>query len=261
MRPGDGSLDEAAGPDTGPWPWLFLADEQRVGDGADTLRFAVLNHVPRSNAGHSADLATVSYALESSEAGGYALRRWVQPGVPSDPRRGPPADEAAGAVVAEGLASFSTRFLSEEGDWRTAWDSSAAPDLDRLPMAAEVRVALLDRDAWELDGEEIPGTEYVRTVLMPVRPVDLTPDDEEGDDGTGLDDDGGPLDEDEDLAGGPDDPGDCPFGTVGECVSRNASQLPPGVTADQALDFLNLDSGECAPGPTLSGFGVTISCQ
>ena len=184
-------------------------------------------------------------------------------GLPPEPRRGPPADETTGAIVAEGLASFSTRFLSEEGDWRTAWDSSAAPDLDRLPMAAEVRVALLDPDAWELDGEEIPGTEYVRTVLLPVRPVDLTPADEEGDAGSDLDEDGGPLDDEEesDRAGGPDDPDECPFGTVGECVSRNASQLPPGVTAEQALEFLNLVPGECAPGPTLSGFGVTISCQ
>lgn len=254
-------VQPAASEEAAPQPWMFLAEERRVGDGADQLRFAVLNHVPRSNAGHSADLAMVSYALEPSEEGGYALWRWVEPGLPRDGRREPPADETRGAILAEGIATFGTRFLSEEGDWRTSWDSTAPEEADRLPVAAEVRVSLLDAEAWELDGEEVAGPEFARTVLLPVRPVDLSPD--EGDlegDATGEDDDG--LLGDDDGAGlqgdvaGEDTASDCEFGTVGQCMDRNAGLLPP----DFDPAFLSATRGECAPA-SLSVSGFTIQCR
>jgi type II secretory pathway component PulJ len=250
----------AEGEASAPNPWIFLAEERRVGDGSDQLHFVVLNHVPRSNSGHSSDLAVVSYALESSAEGGYSLWRWVEPGLPRDPRREPPADETLGAVLADGIASFSTRFLSEDGDWRTSWDSTSATDADRLPLAAEVKVALLDTEAWEQDGEELAGEEYVRTVLLPVRPVDLSPKSDEGDGaGTGEDeaDEDGLLGDDETERAGADEPAECEFGTVGQCMDRNAGLVPPDL--DPAL--LNMNRNDCVPSASLTVAGFTIQCR
>ncbi|MGH0034842.1 MAG: type II secretion system protein GspJ [Myxococcota bacterium] len=282
--------------DAAPHPWIFLAEEQRAGDGADRLRFAVLNHVPRTNSGHSADLATVSYALQASEEVGYALWRWVEPGLRAERLRELPADDRRGAVLADGLAGFSARFLSDEGDWRSTWDSTAAAEADRLPVAAELTVALLDRDAWELDGEEVPGEAFTRTVLLPVRPVDLSsdtqdgdsidtdgdgiPDSEDGDiDGDGIpnasdddiDGDGIPNDEDASPRGGDEslededafadedeegEDSDCQFGTIGQCLQKNAGLI--GQDVDPG--YWNTRRSDCAPA-SIPLPGLELQCQ
>lgn len=237
--------------DRGSHPWLFVADAAHLEDGADRLRFVVLNHVPRSTAGHSADLAIVSYALRASEYGGYDLWRWVDPGLPRSLQREWPDDDGRGAVLAEGLASFSARFLTSQGEWTGTWDSTGELETDDLPIAAEIRIALLDPDALEQDGEEVAGTTFVRRVLMPVRPVDLTPESEQG---AGAGDEGDTGGEgDEDQLSTDEQPEGCPNGTLGECAERN------GFSASD-LSAAGIDPSACASQDTYTVLGVTVRC-
>jgi prepilin-type N-terminal cleavage/methylation domain-containing protein len=154
-------------------PWLFYAEASRRDGAADRLRFTTRSHRPRRSAVHESDLAVVTYALREAEAGGVELVRWTSPHLPEGLDRTIPVREEDGAqVLAEDVRTFGVRFLGEEGEWKDVWDSSALVDASRLPLAAEIQVALAeDADAaTEADAEPEP---LLRRVLLPLRPLDF----------------------------------------------------------------------------------------
>ena len=128
-------------------PWLFWAEREGRGDGADTLRFTTRGRRPRASAAYESDLAVVGYALRESPDGpesGSELMRWTSPRLPDGLERNVPRDEQDGAqVLVEGVTEFGLRFLSEGGEWKEEWDSSTV-DSNLLPLAAEIRLALAE---------------------------------------------------------------------------------------------------------------------
>jgi type II secretion system protein J len=128
-------------------PWLFWAEREGRGDGADTLRFTTRGRRPRASAAYESDLAVVGYALRESPDGpesGSELMRWTSPRLPDGLERNVPRDEQDGAqVLIEGVTEFGLRFLSEGGEWKEEWDSSTV-DSNQLPLAAEIRLALAE---------------------------------------------------------------------------------------------------------------------
>ena len=153
-------------------PWVFVA-EDRVGgagaEGADHLRFITRSRVLRSSAVHESDFEVVSYALRGADDRGTELLRWSSPRLPEELDRSFPAADGEGAALfADELASFGVKFLDDEGDWRSEWDSSTLVDSSELPVAAEISVAILPPS--DAIGEEEPDV-YRRQVLLPVRPL------------------------------------------------------------------------------------------
>lgn len=203
-------------------PWVFLADASRGGEGADRIKFQTRAHRPRSDADHESDLAVVAFwTVPDDEGRALHLLRWSRPRLPesldqSFPRR----DDDGVQVLAKGVASFGVRLLAEDGEWTDSWDSSTLARSNTLPIQAELRLALWDPEIIDTAFEELPESD-VRRVLLPIRPLDLSPpsddDDEDGDD----------EEDDED----------------GECVTVNeCRQLNPEV-------FLDLTAGN----PAISG--------
>lgn len=159
-------------------PWVFFAEPSRRGGAADRLRFTTRSHRPRGAAANESDLAVVAYGLREGETGDVELVRWSSPHLPEGLDRSVPLrDEDGAEVLSEGVRAFALRFLSEEGAWQDAWDSSALAEASRLPLAVEVALALADDP--EADGlapdavaEEETET-LVRRVLLPLRPLDF----------------------------------------------------------------------------------------
>jgi type II secretory pathway component PulJ len=151
-------------------PWLFLAEARGGGDGADRLKFATRSHLPRASALHESDLAVVAYFLAPAADGeGSDLLRWSSPRLPPGLDRSfPSADDARAHHLVDGVAAFSVRLLSEQGEWQREWDSSTLLHSSDLPVAAEIRLTL--RPAEE-QGRELPP--FVRHVVIPLRPLDL----------------------------------------------------------------------------------------
>ncbi len=172
-------------------PWVFVA-EDRVGgegaEGADHLRFITRSRVLRSSAVHESDLEVVSYALRDADDRGVELLRWSSPRLSEELDRSFPASEAEGAALfSADLASFGVKFLDDQGEWRSEWDSSTLVDSSELPVAAEISVAILPAgDSLEEEEPEV----YRRRVLIPVRPLDpetlLASGESEDDDGAGC---------------------------------------------------------------------------
>jgi prepilin-type N-terminal cleavage/methylation domain-containing protein len=154
-------------------PWVFFAERARGGSGADRLRFTTRSHRPRASAAHESDLAVVAYALREDEEGGAELVRWSSPRLPEGLDRRVPHDERDGAqVLIDDVLEFGVRFLSEEGDWKDGWDSSSIVDSSRLPLAAEIRLALAAApDA--APEPEVEAAPLSRQVVLPLRPLDL----------------------------------------------------------------------------------------
>lgn len=154
-------------------PWLFLAEESKTEDGADRVKF-VTRRSPdeRTRAGVS-DLAVVAYELRASPEGdGFQLLRWSQPGLPEALDRDfPPTDDPDALVLADGVASFTLRFLDDSDDWVSEWDSSQLLDSSELPVAVEIEVAMASHDP--VTDETTAGPSYRRRVMLPVRPLDL----------------------------------------------------------------------------------------
>jgi type II secretory pathway pseudopilin PulG len=151
-------------------PWLFLAEARAGGDGADRLKFATRSHVPRASALHESDLAIVTYFLAPAADGvAFELLRGSTPRLPPALDRSFPSPEDARIHrLVDGVASFSVRLLSEDGEWHDEWDSSTLVHSSDLPVAAEIRLAL---DPTEGDGRELAT--FVRRVVIPLRPLDL----------------------------------------------------------------------------------------
>lgn len=195
-------------------PWIFLAESRGGGLGAERLKFVSRGRTPRSDAVHESDLEMVAYVLVPSEAfeDAFDLLRWSSPRLPeARDHTFPLADSEGAHVLAEGIGGFGVRFLSEEGTWSEAWDSSQISESSTLPVAAEVEVIPLPlRDEHpDLLLEELPV--FARQVAIPVRP--LEPDDLTGGDAAQEEED--EDEDDEDL--------ECL--TVDECLAGNPAAL------------------------------------
>jgi prepilin-type N-terminal cleavage/methylation domain-containing protein len=158
-------------------PWVFFAESSRSDGAADRLRFTSTSHRPRRSAAPESDLAVVVYGLRAGDGEHAELVRWTSPHLPDALDRSIPLSAEDGAeVLAEDVVRFGVRFLDEDGTWRDAWDSSSLVDASRLPLAAEIEVALADTgaDSGAAVADEPPEPDaFVRQVLLPVRPLDL----------------------------------------------------------------------------------------
>jgi len=154
-------------------PWLFLAEARDEALGADHIKFMTRSHVPRTGSQHESDFEVVAYVLHRDKEGELQLLRWSSPQLPDGLDRSFPGDPAEGALVlARGVERFGVRFLTEKGEWKSTWDSSGVADSSKLPLAAEISIALVDEQPPENRANE-PAAPYVRRVLMPLRPLDL----------------------------------------------------------------------------------------
>jgi hypothetical protein len=224
-------------------PWLFYADSRRSRDGADRLKFDART-APASGA-HATDLAVVAYWLEPGDADDLRLVRWSSPALPEGLDRELPRSSDDGAqIVASGLTRFGVRFTDDEGAVVSAWDSSTVERSGKLPVAAEITLAL--RDASAPEGERA----FAKRVLLPTRPIDL----EQELSGESKDEDD---DEDEDDA-------ECT--TVRECQAANASVFAAGIA--QAADPASIQAALDANGDMCwedleaqVGFDFQVDCE
>ena len=201
-------------------PWLFLADSRLGRGGADRLKFD--SRSAASTAEHAGGLAVVAYWIEPGDADDLRLLRWTSPALPESLDRDFPNRTDDGVqIVASGLTRFGVQLSDEEGALVASWDSSTLERSSKLPLAAEITLALRDETAPE--GER----EFSKRVVLPIRPIDLEKalSGEEG--GDGEDDEN---DEDGCV-------------TVGECQAANASafaaaiaQTPDPTSIQSALD-------------------------
>jgi prepilin-type N-terminal cleavage/methylation domain-containing protein len=253
-------------------PWVFFAERDAGGEGADRLRFVTRAHRSRASAQHESDLAVVTYAFVPDEEGRGQILRSLTPQLPEALDRTVPDREEDGAqVLIEDVYAFGVRFLSEGGEWKETWDTSTL-ESNQLPVAVEIQLALATpRDD---DGAFLYEPETLRRqVVIPVRPLDfetlLVPEalrgggegeeDEEGEDqdGDGQPDDttasaDDPEEEDEELV--------CV--TVSQCIARH-----PEIDVGAALDanglprsFINTIGGQCA-GAYTSFLPLPGDCQ
>ena len=142
-------------------------------------------------------------------------------------------------LLSNELKFFSFSFLDEEGSWQNVWDSSQLVQADQLPIAVKIELALADslgfpdgQDDELSDGfDEDRAAPYSRTVVLPLRPLDLAAlTDPKGPYAFG----GGPADEqsEEDETEGEDADADtasdedpCPSRrTVRDCFNIEAAQ-------------------------------------
>jgi len=224
-------------------PWLFLGESEPGSNGSEKLKFVTRSPNPRSSEGAASDLALVTWQVTPSEDGTLELRRGSTPRLPESLERDfPPPGESF--VVARGLASFGVRFLTEDGDWKSAWDSSQLADADALPVAAEIEVAMLPAAPTSTpDGVEPASELFTRRVLLPVRPLDLTAlvTGKESPDAALKDEDGdGEPDEPED---GEEERADACV-TVRQCLARNP-QAAEAAAAFGLSDVLQSIGDQC----------------
>jgi prepilin-type N-terminal cleavage/methylation domain-containing protein len=202
-------------------PWLFLAEADDEREGARRVKLVTRSHRPRGSEAREEDLAVVAWIAEPELDRGLVLRRALWPQLPEELDRSFPRGEEEGAyAVAEGLARFGVRLLTEEGDWVSRFDSSSLVQSGQLPRAAEIELAFLEPDE---TGEWVEGRRYRRRVLLPLRPLDLAAEleaaggagaEDEEEDGEGEEEDG----EEEDGQ-------EAPGATVGSCLDRAPAAL------------------------------------
>jgi hypothetical protein len=175
-------------PETDPLahPWVFVAESRLASTGADRVKFVARRPAQHSQP-QSSELAMVVFMLRESEDGeGYELLRWSSPGLPESlDREFPLPDDPDALVLARDLKHFALRFLDENGEWLSEWDSSQLLDSSTLPLAVEIELAMEPRG--ELLPQEAEQLLYRRRVMLPVRPLDLVAlfDPEAGADGAG----------------------------------------------------------------------------
>lgn len=156
-------------------PWLFLAESGDGELGADRLKFVTRAARRRAGDEHVSDLAFVAYALRPAESGeDFELMRWHSPQLPESLDRRIPVEEDDGAeLLADGVTAFGVRLLDEQGRWVSTWDSSTLVQSGKLPLAAEIRVAVRADPGAGSDLETEDPPLYARRVRIPMRPVDL----------------------------------------------------------------------------------------
>jgi hypothetical protein len=97
--------------------------------------------------------------------------RWSSPRLPDGLDRSIPSDENDGAVLlSDGLAEFGVEFVNDLGETHTSWDSSQLEQSGQLPVAVEIHVAVAEPNA----APDAEPERYMRRVLIPVRPLDMT---------------------------------------------------------------------------------------
>jgi prepilin-type N-terminal cleavage/methylation domain-containing protein len=154
-------------------PWIFLAESRHSETGADRVKFVMRRPADARGDDGVSDLATVSYALRPGPHGDdFELVRWSQPELPDGgDREFPPADDPNALLLADGIAGFALRFLGEDGEWVSEWDSSQLLDSSELPIAVEIELTLA---TWDPVSEKMQvSPTYLRRALLPVRPLDL----------------------------------------------------------------------------------------
>lgn len=153
------------------WPWLFLADSELGGDGADRLKLDARDFLAPASPDGAGDLAVVAWWLAPRDDGAYVLLRWSAPTLPEGLDRSfPRRDDPRVQVVADDVAFFSVRLVDEEGAWHEAWDSSTLAYANQLPRGAEIALALLPPDAEAPPEQAVARTRRVR---IPVPALDL----------------------------------------------------------------------------------------
>ncbi len=227
------------------FPWVFFA-ESRQGAGADRLLFVSRRWTQRASDVPESDLDRIAYSLVQDADGTLTLLRWSEPGLPQSLERDiPPPDAPGNLVLARGLAGFGVRFLDDGGQWKSEWDSSQIVDASKLPLAAEIQVALAPSP------DAAPGTPpsgpYVRHVWLPLRPLDMAF-------LTGQKPEPGPGTSQPDDQSG-DQPGQCV--TVAQCLARNPGLLD-GTGVSQAV--IQSIANQCFSGYAASFPGVQ-GCQ
>ena len=154
-------------------PWSFVAEGLTTFDGSDAIKFNARSRSPNEETYHTSDLVQVSYQVGDEEDGSLTLYRWSSPGLPIGQEPGYPSlDDGRTFMVAEGLDSFSLRFLDDEGEWLTSWDSTQVEKSGQLPRVVEIDVSMWseeDEDTWSEQGKR----HYVRQVVLRQRPLDL----------------------------------------------------------------------------------------
>lgn len=152
-------------------PWIFLGESHRSESGSDRVKFVARRSITRRGEGPVSDLEMVAYVLRPSEEGvDYELHRWSAPGLPEGlDREFPQAEDPDSLLLADGVAQFGVRFLSEGGTWNDSWDSSQLLQSSQLPVAVEIEVAL----APPPNALDATLSYYTRQVTLPVRPLDL----------------------------------------------------------------------------------------
>jgi type II secretory pathway component PulJ len=215
-------------------PWIFLAESRLSDGGADRVKFVTRRSPEGRFDAPRSDIAVITYALAPREDdGGFDLVRSTAPLPTQLDREFPPSGDESLVPLAENIESFHLRFLGENGDWVTEWDSSQLLDSSELPIAVEIEVALaedLPSDD-ELDVQEPQS--YKRRVLLPLRPFDLAAlfDPTAGAEGEFVDEDGDGID-DNDPSGGR---------TVAQCINEDvlAQRKPKGSGALGGLGNLS----------------------
>jgi len=233
-------------------PWLFLAEAGSGEDGADRLKLMTRSHVPRTDAPEESDLQVVCWFASPDATGRFALRRFATGQLPEGLDRSfPPDDEAV--VVARDVARFAVRLLDENGEWKSAWDSSTLVDSSKLPLAAEIELAFAPPDgaleSAALDAAPVP---YVRRVILPVRPIDL-----EALLGQGEDGDAGPGDEQDE-----EEDAEAPRGavTVSECLARSPALAAALAGVDPSV-LASVAGQPAASVAASSGVPLPAECQ
>lgn len=204
-------------------PWLFIAEAQIDGPGADHVKFVSRNHDPSRTDAPQSDLAMVAYLVEPGPDAGVALYRWSAPHLPESLDRSyPSVDDDGVFLLADDLGSFGIRFLSEAGDLADDWDSTTILESSALPRAVEIELSMLREDAGlepdPIDGEDEPVT-YQRRVILPIRPLDLA---------ALLDPEAaaGAESEDEDEDEDGEEDSETAKQTIGDCIGGAAVEVP-----------------------------------
>jgi len=156
-------------------PWLFLAESQISSSGSDHIKFVTRNFQPRRSDKHESDLTVVAYSVQSSEDGDHLeLYRWSATQLPESLDRSfPDAEDEASVLLAEGLLEFSVTFFGEDAAQSDSWDSTTLLQSSTLPSSVEITVAIASPDTIDLDDpDEAPR--YRKTVILPMRPLDIT---------------------------------------------------------------------------------------
>ncbi len=152
------------------FPWIFLGETRLGGDASERLKFITRNHIPTRTESAETNLATVAYLVEARPDDSVALYRWISPHLPESLDKSFPRENDPGAfLLAENLAYFGFRFLDENGELRSDWDSSMLLESSSLPLAVDIHVSLVG----DLTSDEGEPSIYQRRVLIPVRPLDL----------------------------------------------------------------------------------------
>ncbi len=240
-------------------PWVFFAERDAGGEGADRLRFVTRAHRSRASAQHESDLAVITYAFVPDDEGRGQILRSLAPRLPEALDRTVPDREEDGAqVLIEDVHAFGARFLSEGGEWKETWDTSTL-DSNQLPVAVEIQLALATpRDD---DGAFLYEPETLRRqVVIPVRLLDfetlLVPEaqragrgeGEEGEEGEDLDGDGQPDDPSTVASGDPEEEDEKLCVTVSQCIASHP-EIDVGAALDAAgmpRSFINSVGGQCA---------------